>query len=55
MKCKRCGREMKRQKTDNRRFIYICPVCHTIVKGTNDQTPETEYKDAFNILMGKSE
>lgn len=55
MKCRKCGREMRRQKTENRRFIYVCPVCHKVIKGTNDTTPESEYEQAFNIVMGKEQ
>ena len=55
MKCRKCGREMKRQKTQERTFIYVCPVCHKVIKGSNDPTPENEYKDAYEIIMGQKE
>jgi len=56
MKCRKCGRDMRRQKTDDRRFIYVCPVCGTKVASSNSpEPPESEYEQAFNIVMGKEE
>ena len=54
MKCT-CGREMQRKKTKDRRFIYVCPVCHKVIKGSKDETQTDEYEKAFNIMMGQTD
>ena len=53
MKCRICGREMQRKKTKDRRFVYVCPACHAVIKGSNDNTPTDEYKEAYEIVMGQ--
>ena len=56
MKCKRCGNEMKRQKIDNRKYRYYCPVCKYTIGQKEEITPDTsEYEKAYNIVMGKQE
>lgn len=52
MKCKRCGREMKREKTQSHTFIYRCSKCGLIIKGQNDKN---DYEEAYKIVTGQKE
>lgn len=54
MKCKRCNREMKRQKLTEYGFRYVCPNCGLII-GRKEAEPEDDYKEAYEILTGKDE
>ena len=53
MKCKRCGQEMRRQKVDNRKYRFVCPVCGLTISPKEDKQEETEYEKAYNIVMGR--
>ena len=52
MKCKKCGRDMRRQKVDGRKFRYVCPVCGNVVKG-NEREDSEDYELAYKTVMGK--
>lgn len=54
MKCKRCQSEMKRQKVENRKYRYVCPVCGLTISAKEHEEPN-EYEQAYNIVMGRSE
>ena len=54
MKCPKCGAEMQRQKTSERRFKYVCPKCRYSISASKPQEDESQYKDAYEIVMGKN-
>lgn len=40
MKCPRCNREMKREKTREHSFVYRCPVCGLEIGKRKEETIE---------------
>ena len=54
MKCPRCQSEMQREKTSERRFKYVCPKCRYTINASKPSEDDSQYKEAYEIVMGKN-
>lgn len=36
MKCPKCRHDMRKQKIDEGKYRYVCPVCFLIIGGNNE-------------------